>query len=213
MAKKVFTSVPTNTNLLNEAQMVIQNRWTYVGQHYQLQEQVIDDLFKHYAPQNTDENIVRTKAETLNIYYNTSVIAIAKMAKEIVNLKIDNRLKKKDLSLVPDIANAVNKNRQFTSFASKYCAAHKPDGYPIYDSLVRNYLAQVIGKGNLANYTCCMTTAENMMHDYLKYVDVYNAFIAQYNLSSLSYRDVDWYIWVANKNIQTLSQLNLFKLI
>lgn len=34
--------------------------------------------------------------------------------------------------------------------------------------------------------------------------DIYTAFIQQYNLTSLTYREVDWYIWTAGKLLKGL---------
>lgn len=198
-------------SLLKEARSIIKNRWIYLSKNYQIQEQIIDLLFKKTFPYNTDIDVVKTKAATLNVYYSTHVQAIQKMAHEIVNLNIDNRLMIGDITLVPDIAKALGTNRIFRSFASKYCAVHNNAAFPIYDRLVRQYLAKVIRKGNLAGYTYNQTTADDKLHDYMFYVKVYNAFMKQYHLTSLTYRQVDWYIWVAQKC--KLQNLDLFKLI
>jgi len=214
MAKKTTTvkkQAPLPKSLLKEARVIIKNRWNYLGQNYQVQEQIIDLLFKKKNLCNNDVNIVRTKAATINIFYSTHVQAISKISQAIVNLNIDSRLSNGDITLVPDIAKAANVSRRFCSFASKYCAAHNPDAFPIYDRLVRLYLAKVIAKGNLAGYMYNQTTADTKLHDYRYYVEVYNAFMKQYKLTSLSYRQMDRYIWTACKS--KLANLDLFKLI
>ena len=64
------------------------------------------------------------------------------MAKHILNLGIDNRLKSNDETLVNDIANlSINgKKKCFYSFATKYCSHHNPINFPIYDSYVDKIL-------------------------------------------------------------------------
>ena len=44
-----------------------------------------------------------------------------------------------------------------------------------------------------------------IMKNYMDYVAIYNAFMKQYKLKRLSYREVDWYIWTTCKcNIQNI---------
>lgn len=190
--------------------MINKQHWTYPGMDvYAEQEKVIDRLFrKIWAHQHARIDIVKSKVATLNIYYGTCILAVSSLAKGICAIdqqtNMDNCLRNGDLALVDDIANILPKRRNL-SFATKYCACHNPVAYPIYDSLVANYLAAVIAKGNL-NITglsipsTTKTKVLNQMHaNYPLYVDIYNAFMKQYRLTSLTYRQVDWYIWTACK--------------
>jgi hypothetical protein len=55
-------------------------------------------------------------------------------------------------------------------------------------------------KGNLKGYQASsFTAAKNVMQNYMDYVAIYNAFMKQYKLQRLSYREVDWYIWTTRK--------------
>ena len=60
------------------------------------------------------------------------------VAKHILSLGIDARLKAGDVTLVNDIKQITinGTQRNFYSFASKYCSHHNPLDYPIYDSYV-----------------------------------------------------------------------------
>ncbi len=51
-----------------------------------------------------------------------------------LNLKIDDRLKQGDLTLVENIANVTSHGKSYhiLHFASVYCNFHKPEIYPIY---------------------------------------------------------------------------------
>lgn len=217
------------TSLLKEAKTVNQQHWTYPGMDvYAEQEKVIDRLFrKTWAHVHTRIDIVKSKVATLNIYYGTCIQAVTTLAKGICTIdqqtNMDNRLQNGDLTLVNDIAGILPKRRNL-SFSTKYCACHNPVAYPIYDSLVANYLAAVIAKGNLnitglsIPSTAQMKVLRQMHANYPLYVDIYKAFVKQCHLTSLTYRQVDWYIWTAckfqNNQINIFGQqLNLFKLI
>lgn len=225
MAKKLLKRKATSSlpkSLLKEARWVVKNRWTLLSTipqsaHYAMQENMVTSLFSKSFPTNTNIHEVITKASTLNLFYSTHVTAIPLLANDIISIpNIDIRLKSGDLTLVPDIANAGNKQKTYRSFATKYCACHNPKAYPIYDRIVRKYLAEVISKGNLPPYSESVNTIiQNMMNSYAYYVKVYDAFIKMYHLSSMTYRQVDLYIWVAHKSkiSARLSNLDLFNLI
>jgi hypothetical protein len=87
--------------------------------------QVLRKLRK-ITPSNTVESEVLLKVTALNQFYSTNIFAVYDMAKHIVALNIDGRLKKDDETLVNEIAKVEigGKQRSFYSFATKYCALH-----------------------------------------------------------------------------------------
>lgn len=197
-------------SLWAEALSVVKKKWTYPGmQSYEPQEKIVNTLFHKLYPTNTDLSEVLVKASILNQFYSTQIYAISTLSKRIAALNIDSDLQAGDIKVVDRIANLLS--RRNYSFASKYCANHNPKAYPINDSLVRGYLAQVIAKGNLNGYSGKKTPLDARMQvDYPYYKEVYDAFMKQYHLKSSGYRNVDWYIWTACKC--NLSHLDLFKL-
>ena len=200
MAKQTIRKTPTSISLYGDAKMVLQNMWNHSGGTYDLQEQIIDLIFrKKYAFQNSNLEIVKLKTATLNLYYSTYIRATTKLATGIHQIQnLDARLLNGDITLVDDIASVLS--RRNYSFATKYCACHNPKVYPIYDNIVAEYLAKVMIKGNLKGYQASsFTAAKNVMQNYMDYVAIYNAFMKQYKLQRLSYREVDWYIWTTRK--------------
>lgn len=207
------STTSTSISLLREAKDVNVHKWTYPHMEtYRVQEEIIDRLFRSGSSKaNIDDEIIFLKVSTLNLYYSTFMLATKQMADGIFNLNIDTRLKKGDISLVEEIANCTS--RRNYSFATKYCACHQPDKYPIYDDIVGEYLARVISKGNLFGYSGAWSMVkEGMKKNYIHYKEIYDSFIQQYGLTSLSYREVDWYLWTANKCLKSHSLL-LFTLI
>ncbi len=104
------------------------------------------ELFER-NPLNVNVDDIRTKISALKDDAELKLLSgLDDIANHILNLKIDDRLKRGDLSLVEDIANiTVNgKSYHFLHFASAYCNLHRPDVYPIYSDqhldLYREYI-------------------------------------------------------------------------
>ena len=219
--KSLVRKLPSS--LYREAHAIIRDRYTLLqtlpdGMNYQAQEKLINELFKKMFPNNTDIHDVTTKLIALNAFYSVHLYGISAMAQSIVHSipTFDADVRSGSMKLVSTLAHSGDGKKVYRSFATKYCACHNPKAFPIYDEIVRTFLAKVIGKGNLPPYKDSMTGAlEKMEESYDYYVGVYDAFRKKYHLTSLTYRQVDWYIWVANKtkNSANLSHLDLFKLI
>lgn len=69
----------------------------------------------------------------------------------IVKLKIDDRFKRGDLSLVEDIAHlkANGKEVYLLNFASVYCNFHKPDAFPIFSDQYIDFYKKYIVENKL----------------------------------------------------------------
>ena len=197
-----------SVSLLQEAQTVIRNPYC-LGSTYPVQEQIINLLFRQQFPfQNNNLDIVKVKTSTLNLYYGTFIIATNKLAHGIFNITdIDTRLKNGDLSLVDDIATILP--RRNYSFATKYCACHNPNAFPIYDRYVAERLAQIICKGRLAGFSGSLTKIRQNLKVYSYYVSVYDAFIKQFDLQTLTYRQVDLYLWYSCHPQSTFNKQSL----
>lgn len=92
---------------------------------YVLQERSLNKLFIETFPNNTKIEDILIKASALNDFYSTNIFSIFPVAKHILSLNIDERLKAGDTSLVSEIASVeINgKKKVFYSFA-KYCSHH-----------------------------------------------------------------------------------------
>lgn len=96
------------------------NKWNTL-ENYVLQENSLDKLFFKTYPNNNDINDILIKCSSLNDFYSTNIYSIFSVAKHILNLKIDARLKNGDTSLVNDIAsiNIQRKTKVFLFFCNK----------------------------------------------------------------------------------------------
>jgi len=170
------------------------NKWDSL-ENYVLQESSLDKLFFKTYPNNTDINDILIKASSLNDFYSTNIFSIFSVAKHIHKLNIDERLKNKDVSLVNDIARVeINgKQKNFYSFATKYCSHHNPVEFPIYDSYVEKILLHFNKKDKFAIFK------KEDLKDYGKFKEILIKFKKYYNIDNYNLKDIDRYIWQLGK--------------
>lgn len=163
---------------------------------YTLQENALEKLFNRTYPKNTDIEDVIIKVSTLNDFYSTNIFSPFTVAKHIVALNIDERLEKKDDTLVNDIAKVKMDNGNiinFYSFATKYCSHHKPYEYPIYDSYVDKILRHFRDKDSFYDFK----TAK--LKEFTSFKEILINFRSYYGLEDYSLKDIDRYLWQLGK--------------
>ena len=164
-------------------------------ENYVLQEDSLNKLFFKTYPKNNDINDILIKASSLNDFYSTNIFSIFPVAKHILKLDIDARLEKGDTTLVNDIAklkiNGVDKN--FYSFATKYCSHHFPEVFPIYDSFVEKCLMYFYKKDKFCNFK------KEELKDYTNFKNVLVCFKKYYGIDNYNLKDIDRYLWQLGK--------------
>ena len=177
------------------------DRWNNLGS-YVIQEEALDDLFLKTYPKNKDIKQVIIKVSALNDFYSTNIFKVYPVAKNIIDLNIDERLEKNDISLVNDIANvkvleqtenSEEKYINFYSFATKYCSRHKPTEYPIFDS----YVEKLLQYFRNAEQTISFRNEE--LKDYKRYKEILLDFRKVYGLEAFNLKQIDKYLWQLGK--------------
>lgn len=165
-------------------------------ENYALQESALDKLFFNTYPNNTDINDILIKASALNDFYSTNIFSIFPVAKHILNLNIDNRLKNGDETLVDDISSIIinGKTKKFYSFATKYCSHHFPIIFPIYDSYVEKVLIYFQKKDNFSKFK------KEDLKNYKIFKNTLIDFKKFYNIDEYNLKDIDRYIWQLGKD-------------
>ncbi|MCY1153017.1 MAG: hypothetical protein OWP43_11435 [Sphaerochaetaceae bacterium] len=179
------------------------NTWESL-ENYVAQEKALNNLFFKVYPNNTNIHEVLIKVSTLNDFYSTNIFSPYIIAKHIITLNIDKKLKEGDISLVEDIANvSMSKDKKiyFYSFATKYCSHHQPSRYPIYDSFVDEVLWHYKKENNYSTFKRKDLKNYNIFNKTLK------DFKDFYNLNNYSLKEIDKYLWqfgkdYFNKNIK-----------
>lgn len=162
-------------------------------ENYVNQENSLKKLFFDLIPENKLIEDILIKCSTLNDFYSTNIFSIFPVAKHILELDIDERLKNGDLSLVNDIAEVKELDRTFYSFATKYCSHHYPDVFPIYD----NYVIRVLIHFKKINHFAKFTRED--LKDYIRFNEVLDDFAKFYNLEKYSKKQLDRYLWLVGK--------------
>jgi hypothetical protein len=112
-----------------------------VGKIYEVGDKILRELFSKH-PANTPNTIeyVYFKVKLLNDFYSTGILDIYSVVEKIVEIEnLDNLLKEGKDEAVEKIRHAVE-NRDFYSFATKYCHFSNPKEYSIYDQYVGKLL-------------------------------------------------------------------------
>lgn len=170
-------------------------KWDNLEDHYIWQESSLDKLFHKTYKDNTDLNEILIKCSCLNDFYSTNIFLIYPVAKNIYDLKIDDRLNKGDSSLINDIAHVTinGVEKRFYSFASKYCSHHNSINFPIYDYFVDKMLWYFQKKDKFSNFS------KEDLKDYVKFKNILMDFKKFYDIDEYNLRDIDKYLWIAGK--------------
>ncbi|HPW55194.1 MAG: hypothetical protein KA072_02990 [Thermoanaerobaculaceae bacterium] len=157
-------------------------------------ERALTRAFATY-PANTVLEDVLTKVVLLNSLYSTNVYAVTEMAEHIVALGIDGQLAVGSRAVVGAIADLEASGRVHYSFASKYCAWHRPILYPIYDNLVDRLLWRYQRHYRFGTFQ------QADLRDYGQYVEIIRAFIQHFSLDGVTFNQLDKYLWYYAKEL------------
>lgn len=163
------------------------NNWREVGRF----SATVDAMFKicQQYPNNNKLEEVLIKCAVIDNFSSTNVFDLYSMGEHIVGKHVDEKLKKGDYSVVDDIAKVEigGKERNFYSFATKYCHYHNPNRFAIYDSYVAKVLCAFPNDFRKIR-------EKDLREKYETFIDVLNGFRKQFNLE-LSFDDLDKYLW------------------
>lgn len=162
-------------------------------ENYVNQENSLKKLFVDLIPENKLLEDILIKVSTLNDFYSTNIFSVFPVAKHILELDIDKRLKVGDLSLVNDIADVKELDRTFYSFATKYCSHHNPEVFPIYDNYVLRVLVHFKKIDHFSKFT------RNDLKNYIRFNEVLDEFAKFYELENYSKKELDRYLWLVGK--------------
>lgn len=111
-------------------------------------------------------------------------------------MTIDLRLRRGDHLLVNELAQVKigEKQKNFYSFASKYCSHHFPNIFPIYDSYVDRMLLHYARTDHFALFH------KDDLKRYDRFVGIIRTFQSHYGVSQFSLRQIDIFLWLAGKD-------------
>lgn len=157
-------------------------------------ERALSKTFSRFPENNSLEDVL-TKVVLLNSLYSTNIYAVTEMAEHICVLGIDPELAAGAPAIVEAIASLEASGRRHYSFATKYCAWHRPELYPIYDNLVDRLLWRYQRHYRFAAF------AQEDLRDYGHYVEVIHAFRRHFDLEGITLNQLDKYLWYSAKEL------------
>jgi len=165
-------------------------------------EQALKDLFDRYH-ENDNHPHVLLKVVALNALYSTQIFVYSEKVPNVLDVArhihghasvLDSALRTGLPEIVDTIAMVAvseKKDRNYFSFASKYCSWHNPKAYPIWDSNVESYLACLQRQTGFAN-----DFNMNAHWKYPAFHAVMHRFRDCYDLGSISFKDIDKFLWL-----------------
>ena len=141
------------------------------------------------------------KVVLLNSLYSTNIYATFDVSLNIYKIAdFRKRVMNNDLSLVNEIRkNTISgKQKNFYSFATKYCHHHNPAAFPIYDSFV---------EGSLIKYFSIIfpdKIQKSKMKDYFYFKKKIDSLAKEWQLpEDFLYTKIDKYLWKKGKEINS----------
>ncbi len=191
MSERTRQPLSPSVALLNE----YLRKWETL-EKYRLQETSLTLLFRELCPRNDEISHVLLKVSALNDFYSTHIFDRYSVAKHILHIGVTDRLIAGDVALVNELAlvSIGGKQRNFYSFASKYCNHHNPEAFPIYDSYVHRMLMHFHRIDRFATFR------KEELKQYGRFVEIICAFRKYYALEHFSLRQIDIYLWLAGKD-------------
>lgn len=170
------------------------------NESYKKGDKAIEELIIDF-PENIEFYQVLAKVCVINDLYQTVIISTNTVAEHIVELNIDQGLRRGDLNIVNKIAEVKhnNKKRIHYSFATKYCAWHKPEYFPMYDRYVHKMLMAYFKKDK--DRFCNIDFKACQLREYPKFKDAIDKFKDVYNLRKYAYRELDYFLWEYGKEL------------
>lgn len=173
-------------------------QWAEEG--YEREDAALRLLFDTF-PKNDNIDEVLLKVSTLDRLFTTHVSSrnVIEMAKQIVGINdLDQRLDEPDHNVVEAIADRKATGKRQYSFATKYCAFHRPKLYPMYDSYVVNVLSTLLKQGETFD-DLVLARGDIWNNDYDVFRRSFFKFQRHYKLDEFSVREIDKYLWLVGK--------------
>lgn len=170
-------------------------------ERYYFGDQAIIKLFAKFPHNNKIEDVL-LKISVINDLYSTNIFSTFKMAKHILSLNIDKELLSANSDIISRIATGHGIPRQkddgdrnFYSFATKYCSWHNPDQYPIYDNYVHRILWDYQQKDKFSDFK------RSDIKDFPIFKRIMIDFKSAYRLNEHNLKSIDKFLWIYGKEI------------
>lgn len=165
---------------------------------YRNVEEALMRLFASRGSAFLDRSDLLIKCSALNDFYSTSIFSVYRVVEHYSKIEnLGGRMADGDIALIGELRNVpINdegKTRDFLSFATKFCAHHNPEAYPIYDSYVDKMLRELRNRDHKLQFK------NNDLKDYESFRDIICQMRIVYGIDDLSFRQLDIMLWLGGK--------------
>jgi len=159
----------------------------------QLGEEALDQLRVQF-PGNKEISHVLLKVLVLNKLYSARVHDndVETLARHIAALGIDPLLAEGSSRAVHLITDCPNLRLHYYSFATKFCSWHNATAYPIFDGNMNECLWSYKRQDPEKKFA---QFRREDLKDYEKLIATVNDFRSDYKLDSLTFREIDKFLW------------------
>jgi len=163
---------------------------------YPVADRILTRVFGNY-PMNDSLEAVLHKVALLNALYRTQILDVYGMADHVLGQGLDPYLRKGRPEAVHllrqghRVGSKNGKERDFYSFATKYCHWHRPDVYPMYDHFVSVALRWL---NERLNFLPRFSADE--LRDYPLFLRAVDTCCASLRLRWAGYKRLDQGLWI-----------------
>jgi len=160
-----------------------------------LGEEALAQLLAQF-PRNEKASHVLLKVIALDQRYSTRInyVDIDHFAHHIANVGIDEHIDQGSPCAVELIFDCPPLPKYY-SFATKFCSWHNPTAYPIYDHYVDECLWAYKKQDQFFEFH------RQDLYAYEEFVKIVSAFRNHYGLNSLTFRNLDKFLWLTGKQL------------
>ena len=176
------------------------------NEYYNSVDKAITHLFKK-LPENKKMEDVLIKVSVINDLYTSNVYDPTILAKHILGLHIDEGLALGEPSIVNCIAigHGISKSKtegdkNYYSFASKYCGLHNQEEYPMYDNYIHKILVAYQRKSKFSNFE------PEDLKSFSKFKKVLQDFKTKYSLTKYNVKEIDMFLWIYGHDLFPVRQ-------
>lgn len=171
--------------------------WTTLDRYRDVEEALLRMFQTRHDDTYLDQLDLLIKCSALNDFYSTNIYSIYRVVDHYRKYDLARRMDEGDLSLVEDLRKikmeGKDKPWDFYSFATKFCAHHNPEIFPIYDYYVDKMLREFRNRDKKLKFR------NSDLKDYVTFRDILCEFRKVYGIEDLTFRKVDIMLWLGGK--------------
>ncbi len=150
--------------------------------------------FVKFYPENVDPDVINSKVSSLRTGNIGEEFKKMNLSFSIMQIQLDPMFVAGDFLAVTKIADisGESKRLRFLEFASRYCAAHKPNVFPIWNGRSERIISHFWGRNITPGH-------------YVQYARYFTDFKKIFGMQELNFFEIDKLFWIHQKELERIS--------